>query len=378
MAGVSRPIRVLHVISDLFVGGAETQLANLARCRETPDIDHSVISLLPDGAHTASLLGDGVPTVELAFRPGWRAPLELWRLAAWIRRQAPDVVQGWMYHGDLAALAGLALSGRRRQTRLAWGLRCTDMSLADYGPGLRATIVLCARLSRRPDLILANARSGLDAHRRIGYRPRQAAVIANGIDTGRFSPDLRARRELRRELGVAEDRPMVAWVGRIDPIKDHGTLLTTLNEVPEITALAIGGGTEKLDGPPNLRGLGPRCDVRRLLAACDAVVSTSLSEGFSNVLAEGMACGLPAIATEVGDSAHIVGDSGFLIAPRDPAALVAALKALFSEPPNERAVRGCRARARIVENFGVARAARRYGDVYRALVAGDPIEAVVR
>ena len=377
MADVSRPIRVLHVISDLFVGGAETQLANLVRHRDAPDIEHRVISLLPNGAHTSALLAEGVPAIELAFKPAWRAPAELLRLAAQIRRQAPDVVQGWMYHGDLAALVGLALSGRR-QTRLVWGLRCTDMSLADYGPGLRATIAICARLSHRPDIVIANARSGLDAHLRIGYRPRQRAIIANGIDTDRFRPDPLARRDIRREFGLGDDALVIAWIGRIDPIKDHATLLAALADLPEISALAIGAGTETFDAPRNWRGLGPRDDVPRLLAACDAVVSTSLSEGFSNVLAEGMACGLPPIATDVGDSAHLLGDCGVLIAPRMPAALVAALRALFDEPPAERAARGRRARARIVENFGIAQAARLYGEIYRALVAGDRVATANR
>ncbi len=219
-----------------------------------------------------------------------------------------DVVQGWLYHGDLAALLGLALSGRRRTTRLAWGLRCSNLDMDVYGRGLRLVQAACARLSRYPDIVIANSKAGLTTHLALGYRPRRTAVIYNGIDIERFAPDPARRAEVRRSLGIDERAPVIAHVARLDPMKDHQTLLAALGLLPQVHCLAIGAGTETLPDRPNLHRLGRRDDVSRLLPAADFIVSSSAyGEGFSNALAEGMASGLPAIATDIGDARELVG-----------------------------------------------------------------------
>jgi glycosyltransferase involved in cell wall biosynthesis len=105
-----------------------------------------------------------------------------------------------------------------------------------------------------------------------------------------------------------------------------------------------------------------------LFAAADFVVSSSrFGEGFSNVLAEGMACGLPAVATDVGDAKLIVGDTGVVVRPESPDALAAAIRTLAAESAPLRAERGRKARARIVENFAMPHAVQRYVDLYESL-----------
>jgi glycosyltransferase involved in cell wall biosynthesis len=111
-------------------------------------------------------------------------------------------------------------------------------------------------------------------------------------------------------------------------------------------ALLIGAGTENLLRMPNVLALGRRNEVERLLAAADIIVSSSaFGEGFSNALAEGMACGLPAVATDVGDARTIVGDSGCVVPARNSRALAAAIRMLAQEPAAARGERGMRARA---------------------------------
>jgi glycosyltransferase involved in cell wall biosynthesis len=108
--------------------------------------------------------------------------------------------------------------------------------------------------------------------------------------------------------------------------------------------------------------------VARLFAAADFVVSSSrFGEGFSNVLAEGMACGLPAVATDVGDAKLIVDDTGLVVPSGSPDALAAAIRTLAAEPPAARAERGSRARARIVENFAMGHAIHAYVELYGSL-----------
>jgi glycosyltransferase involved in cell wall biosynthesis len=327
-----------------------------------------VVSLSPDGPYARTLRSAGIEVVELNFHDPVRAARGLVALARLIRRWRPSLVQGWMYYGDLAALLALALSGRRRDTGLIWGIRCSDMDLARYGAALRMVVRSCVALSGRPDIVTANSRAGLEAHLALGYRPRRAELVPNGIDVERFRPDPVARGAVRRALGIAEDAVLLAHVARVDAMKDHPSFLAAMRQLPGVQAMLIGGGTDELPPLPNVHRLGARTDVPALLAASDIVVSSSaFGEGFSNALAEGMACGLPAVATEVGDSAMIVADTGLVVPPRDPAALAAAIRRLADEPPAARAARGARARERIVTDFTLARAQERFASVYAAV-----------
>jgi glycosyltransferase involved in cell wall biosynthesis len=327
-----------------------------------------IVSLRPGVSYVDELRAAGVAVVELDFGTMGGIVAGLRRLARLIAETRPDIVQGWMYHGDLAALVALAMSGRRRQTRLIWSIRCSALDLNRYGVGLRAVVNACTLLSRRPDLVTANSAAGLASHLHIGYRPRRAEVTLNGIDVDEFKPDAAARRAVRTELGIPDDAIVLAHVARVDQMKDHGSFLAAMAELPELHALLIGAGTENLPASRNIFRLGRRHDVARLTAAADFVVSSSsFGEGFSNALAEGMACGLPAIATDVGDAALIVGDHGLIVPPGKPVALAAAIRTLAREPAEAHAERRARARARIVENFAMSRAVARYAALYASL-----------
>jgi glycosyltransferase involved in cell wall biosynthesis len=366
---ILRPRKIVYVTAGLRGGGAEAMLTRLATAKPGVADEITVVSLLPAEAHLERLRAAGVTVIELRFdRPGGIAA-GLVKLAKLIAEQRPDVVQGWMYHGDLAALAALVLSGRRKRTRLVWSIRCSALDLRHYGgPGLRLVVKACTLLSGYPDLVTANSAAGLESHLALGYRPRRMEVVANGIDVDEFRPDAAARRAVRIELGVPENGTLLAHVARVDPMKDHATFLAAMAQLPDLSALLVGAGTENLPAARNVLRLGRRHDVARLFAAADFVVSSSrFGEGFSNVLGEGMACGLPAIATDVGDAKLIVGDTGLVVSPEDPAALAAAIRTLAGESAPARAARAARARARIVDNFGLAGAVQRHMELYAAL-----------
>jgi glycosyltransferase involved in cell wall biosynthesis len=327
------------------------------------------VSLLPAEAHAARLRAAGVTVTELNFGRAGGVVAGMTRLVKIIAEERPDIVQGWMYHGDLTALMALLMSGRRRTTRLVWSIRCSTLDLRQYGLGLRLVVKACRRFSAWPDLVIANSAAGLKSHLAFGYRPRRTEVIANGIDVDEYRPDPAARRALRGELGIPESAIVLAHVARVDPMKDHATFLATMARLPDISALMVGAGTENLSAGRNVLRLGRRNDVARLLAAADFVVSSSrFGEGFSNALAEGMACGLPAVATEVGDAKVIVGDTGLVVPPAEPDGFAAAVRTLAAESAAARAERGRRARMRIVEHFALAGAARSYAELYASLV----------
>lgn len=133
-----------------------------------------------------------------------------------------------MYHANLAVSVAVALSGRHRQTKVYWGIRCSNMDLSDYGLALRLVIRLGAWGSRWPAAIVANSTAGRDVHHALGYAARRFLLIDNGVDVGRFQPNPHDRAEIRAELGLAEDDFVIAVAPRYDQMKDYPTLLAAL------------------------------------------------------------------------------------------------------------------------------------------------------
>lgn len=365
------PVRVLHIVNSLELGGAESMLTSLVTRGARPDIAPMVVALFPGGPHGATIRDAGIEVQELGLTPSIvglaRLPAVLFRLVSIMRRFRPHVVQSWLYYADLLALFALKLAKLPPETRLIWGIRCSDMDLSRYGPLLRLALRACASLSSRPDMVIANSAAGLAVHRAIGYRPRKAAVIPNGIDIERFRPDTSARAALRQDLKLDPDTLVFAHVARFDPMKDHATMLEALNQVDGVMVLAAGSKTDLLPPHPRLLRLGARLDVPALLAASDAVISSSaFGEGFSNALAEGMSVGLVPIATDVGDAADIVGNSGIIVPPGNPAAFAAAMGSVAALSRAERLARGQAARDRIVAEFSLHQAAARFAAIYGA------------
>jgi glycosyltransferase involved in cell wall biosynthesis len=323
------------------------------------------VTLSSGGENASRLRAAGVKVTELRMRsnspPGW----ELFRLARLICLERPAVVQSWMYHADLTATLALYWSGRRKNTRLIWGLRCSDMETRHYGMRLNAVIRACATLSGLPDIIVSNSVAGMDFHVGLGYPTKRFAVIPNGIDIERFRPNPTLRAAVRTELGLIEDEPVVAHVARVDPMKDHACFLSALSNLKGMRALLIGQGTERLPPHPAALRLGRRDDIPRILNAADVVVSSSaFGEGFSNAIAEGMASGLPAIVTNTGDARLLVGETGVVVPPRDPAKLAEGIARLVAGGRASLLERGRAARRRIEDNFSLQRAVENFRALY--------------
>jgi glycosyltransferase involved in cell wall biosynthesis len=355
----------MHVINGLDAGGAEAQLAQLmihAPCFAEGAL---LVSLTAGGVWAERLRAVGLPPVELGMARGGPSLAGLSALARLVRTLRPAIVQGWMYHANLAATFAVALSGRRRATRLLWGLRASDLDLAAYGPSTRWAVRLSAWASRCPAAIVANSEAARAAHERLGFRPRRIVVVPNGIDTGRFRPDAAARRSLRAELGLDPTKPVIVHVARVDPMKDHATFLAALDRVAPTTTLLVGAGTKALPDRAGLLRLGVRHDIERVLASADVFISSSaFGEGFSNAIGEAMACALPVVATDVGDARLVVGDAGVIVPPRDAAALAHAIQGMLDRGPEARAALGRAARERIETNFTIAKAAERFAALY--------------
>ena len=355
---------ILHVISGLKTGGAETTLVQLARALQQRGLPQHVVSVGDKGIYGDELERSGVGLTALNVHSIFDAPAGVIRLSQLMRRLRPDAIQGWMYHGNLMAALAHRCAGGAAGRRLLWNLRASNMDEARYGRLVRWS----ARLLAWPDIVVSNSHAGTQFHVANGYRLRRSEVIANGIDIARFKPDVEARSALCAELVIPADAVVVMNAARVDPMKDHATFLAAMSAVPNTMGIMAGLRTETLQSPPNVRALGLRHDIDRLYCMADIVVSTSsFGEGFSNAIAEGMSAGLVPIATDVGDAALIVGNAGYVVAPGDHSAVAAAIAAEAIRPPADRMSRGERARARIVDNFSLAHAVDNYERLYLSL-----------
>ncbi|MBL6933839.1 MAG: glycosyltransferase [Alphaproteobacteria bacterium] len=356
--------RIMHVITGLDTGGAEKMLTDLAIANHHAGESPLLVSLLPGGARHDNLVKAGVQVKEVGLvrgRPGLRG---LFRLVDLIRVEKPDIIQSWMYHADLYSLIALMVSGRRRQTRLYWGIRCSNMDTAQYGLTLRVVIRVCAWLSFLPDGIVANSMEGRSWHLRIGYKPKLFTVIDNGLNVSLYQATLSLRHEARAELGIDRDAFVIGALARNDPMKDYPNLLAALEKLDGVVCIVAGRGTKKLPKKPGLICLGERQDALRILHAMDVFISASAyGEGFSNAIAEAMSCELPVIATNVGDSSRIVGDCGIIVRQKNSNALAEAIKKLQRDPALRHDL-GRRSRQRITEEFSLQRMVSAYKDFY--------------
>jgi len=191
-------------------------------------------------------------------------------------------------------------------------------------------------------------------------------VILNGIDTGAFTPDVAQRERLRAWWSVANDETLIGVGGRLHPMKDHRTFLRAAALLSRthnrVRFACIGTGrseyrrellelSEQLGLREQVIWQPARTDMPSVYNALDILTLSSYGEGFPNVVAEAMACGVPCVVTDVGDSAIIVGDTGVVVPPRDPDALAEGWKRMLARMASEGNHLGDKVRSRIVNEF---------------------------
>jgi glycosyltransferase involved in cell wall biosynthesis len=360
-------MKVLHLITGLHRGGAETMLHRLVLAMGLKSI---VVSLNEGGEVASDLRNSGVKTLSLNMKRGQPSLRGVKSLRRIIREEQPDILQTWLYHADIV---GLLASVGFSNLPLVWNLRCSDMDLSKYSWMTRAIRFLLAQASGFPTAVIANSEAGRQVHAALGYRPRHWEVIPNGFDTELFRPHAVERSTFRRALGIGDMAPLVGMVARVDPMKDHANFFAAAERIAiareDIRFVLAGRGSDNLKIPTALRGrvqaLGARSDIQKLFSAIDVlVVSSAFGEGFPNVIGEAMACGVPCVSTNVGDARQIIGETGLVVRPRDPIALSDAVLKVIGV----RGYTGTAARQRIVDHYAINTVAERYRGLYEKLI----------
>jgi glycosyltransferase involved in cell wall biosynthesis len=372
------------VIGSLELGGAERSLCALIK--HLGDVaDMSVVTLIPGGALEGDVCQLGTPLSTLGMQPGRPNPRAVLALAQQLRAMRPDVVVTWMYHANLIGGLAAKLAGG---IPVVWNIRHTLLDPSRHKRLTRWSAQAGGWLSSRvPAAVVYVAHAAQKHHQANGFGCSRSLVIPNGFDVEQFAPDAAARGELRSELGLAGDCELIGMIGRFHPDKDHRTFMMAAAQAAAersgVHFVLCGEGIDNnnaqlgeyvrhFDLAGRVHLLGTRPEIARVTAALDVAVNSSLNEAFPRSVGEAMACGVPCVVTDVGDSARLVANTGRVVPPGDPRQLTRALLDLLDLGPEARQQLGAKARARIANRFDVDRLAWRHLSLWQSVARTRP------
>ena len=358
-------IRLFLLIRSLNVGGAERQLIELVKGLDKNIFIITVGVFYHEGLLMEEINGiHGINVISLNKRGRWDILRFVFRFIKLLKTLQPDILCSFLPDANLVGL----ISGKiARVKQIVWGVRASNMDDSHYDWLAGISLRLSAFLSRFPDAIIANSYAGKEFHGSIGYNTNRMVVVPNGIDTDYFKPDQLAGLRVRNEWAFNEETITIGLVGRIDPMKDHTTFLRAVKifdqEEHSVRFLCIGEGKEPCKSEihslcrvlglnDSIMWVGERYDMAAVYNAMDIVTSTSsFGEGFPNVIGEAMACGVPCVVTDVGDSAIIVGEVGIVVPPKDPQALADGWRSMLKRLNDKSNLIKEMARERIVSHY---------------------------
>jgi glycosyltransferase involved in cell wall biosynthesis len=352
---------VLFVIRSMGRGGAERQLSVLARRLQALGFRVTVALFYLEGPLLQELIDAGIEILDLQKTGRWSNLTVAMRLKKFISARQPRVVHGYMAAENILVI-GLKPWIRRYGGGVACGLRTARVDKETYGLLVYLLYTLQAALLPWADRVISNSVAALQGLPKRVPRDHLFA-IPNGVESSRFLHSEEKRAQHRRMWGLADACIAIGVIGRLDPAKNHPLAISAFKAVlrdhPNARLVAIGGGdasyAASLKDLALSEGVADRIvwagaldDMAAAYSAIDILCLSSIVEGFPNVVAEGMSAGLPCVATDVGDTAEVIGDAGWIVASGDKDALAAALGAAIANLPGWDRAKPAR---RIEENF---------------------------
>jgi glycosyltransferase involved in cell wall biosynthesis len=373
-------MKILHLITGLNYGGAESMLLGVAQHLQEQGMQQEVISLSTVGVIGERLQNLGI-TVSALGLPRGRLTIKGWRsLRQKVKESQPDLMQTWLYHADFAG-ALLRLSGIR--CPLVWGVHHTANNWQEMKTTTRLVLTANRLLARwMPDAIVSCSESAFQSHAALGYPAKKMVILPNGIDTQRFRPHDRGGERLRVRLGVPADSLLIGHCGRWIPLKGHRFFIEMAAMLYKKDAhlhfVMCGEGIDADNGTlmawikenglsRNVHLLGGQTAMEEICQGLDLFVSSSLSEALPLTVMEAMACGVPCVVTEVGDQGALVGEWGAVVMPGSAEALAQDCQRILSMHRAERERLGQGARQRIVNDYSLDAAAQKYQNLYQKL-----------
>jgi glycosyltransferase involved in cell wall biosynthesis len=379
-------IRLLHIITSLDQGGAESMLTRLASGLGT-EFEHCVVSLT--GGETANekkIVEAGGKVINLKMNNFFGILSAVFSIRNEIRKYQPDIIQTWLYHADLMGLLVKRVAGKRP---LVWGIRCSALAFTDAPWSTHLLLRLLSVFSFVPEAVVFNSSVGRNSHKNLGYQSRIEKVIHNGFDLTEWRIKPGDRLRFRNEIGTPEYGFLVGMVARFHSIKDHRCFLLAAERIhatnPHARFVMVGSGMEiqnvKLVKDIQELGLGkvvclvgPRIDMVSVLSGLDCLVLTSKSEGFPNVLGEAMSVGIPCVSTDAGDARLILDGVGAVIPVGDAEGVANAVSDIIKSDPASRRLISIRGRERIQDRFEISDVLLRYSALYKDLDGNKKIK----
>lgn len=378
--------RVVFITTGLEEGGAEAALARLVTAPGISKWVAGVISLADEGKWGAELRDAGIMVESIGLRGGALPGLStLRRLGECLSKLRPNIIQGWMYHGNYAALVARYLA-RTPQVKVVWSIRHALHAPETEKSMTQLLIRLGPIAERMTQIILFNSSAAAEQHIKYGYPAKKCLVIPNGIDVSSFTSSAEKRESMRRFFGIPDDATVVGTLARYHPTKDFETLARVAARVCQEekgtgNVVFFLGGSRVDDSNQELVSHLKRLGItgRVILAgsvakpvvvipAFDISLMTSRSEAFPNFALESLSCGVPTVVTDVGDCAELVGNGGCVAPPGDVAGLASHLLNLIRDPELRQSM-GRAGRARVEEHYSIELVARRYRELYESLLS---------
>lgn len=372
-------MKVLHIITDLNQGGAESMLHSLIANHGRGSTLPVVISLTSIGVLGAKIADEGFEVHALNFSRRIPNPFLFLKLIKLIIRINPDIVQTWMYHADFVGGCIARLIGFRN---VFWSIHHNSLSYKNDKVRTLIVAKLCAYLSYIvPRRIFVCAESARLLHVKFGYNRDILEVIPNGFDSEKYRYNEAARTMLRNEVGIPHNSMLVGLVARYHGIKNHEGFIQAakmlLSKMKNVHFLLVGKGVDHNNsdlvatiGTDNSRSnfhlLGERSDIPYILSSLDLLASSSHSEAFPIVIGEAMLCNVPCVVTDTGDSSLIVSSYGRVVPVGDMESLASEMHSMLTQPASHRLRCGEMGRRHVIEKYEIKNIVKQFESAYAA------------
>ena len=366
-------MKIVHIITGLGDGGAEHTLFKI--CKYDIKNKHIVISFKRYGKYFSLLnkLGIKVYCLNASFF----SIHKFFFLIKLLQSLKPDIVQTWLVHADFIGSIAARLAGIKK---ILWNVRYSNIEINKSKLTTILIIKVLAKLSYIiPEIIVIVSKKAKKIYESKGYDKRKLKFIPNGYDLSNLKVGKGQKIDFQKKIKIKKRIPLIGYVARYDPLKDHLNLLNALSLIrlkgKDFFCILVGSNInknkilineiKKLKLNNCIRLLGPVKNVSKVMDLLDIHVQSSASEGFPNVVAEAMAHKTPCVVTNVGDSSYIVGKTGWVVPSNDSVKLAKAIETAFNEIGTKNWNKKCNeARVRIKQKFSLSKMIKSYNKVW--------------